>query len=253
MVGDFDGDGKSDLVFWVQGDNTLYFARIPEKPKETSAWKLIPAYTYYTDGQMEQRGEYPRWKGINEHEGLAKADIDGDGVQDIVGGGMWFKYLGNDRFAANIIDASYTFSRSAAGQLIEGGRPEVVMVVGDGSAPLSLYQFVNGTWRRKDLVPKVRNGHTLDIVDFDGDGHLDIWNAEMALDGNKEAINHILLGDGAGNFPDEIVVSRGVDLHESKIADLDGDGDLDILGKPYSDAPGIDVWLQNGTGKKRVK
>lgn len=42
---------------------------------------------------MKQLGQYPEFKGVNEHEGLTKADIDMDGVQDIIGGGKWFKYL----------------------------------------------------------------------------------------------------------------------------------------------------------------
>ena len=248
---DGDGDGKTDLVFWAQGDNTLYFTRIPENPKELSAWKLIPAYTYYTDSQMEQVGKYPGWKGINEHEGLDKADIDGDGVQDIVGGGMWFKYIGNDRFSFNIIDEAYTFSRSAAGQVIKGGRPEVILVVGDGRAPLNLYEYQKGTWVKREILPLVENGHSLSLIDFNGDGNMDIWNAEMTLGGNTDAVNHILLGDGMGNFPDEILISKGIDLHESEIADLDGDGDLDILGKPYDgNAPRLDIWLQNGTGSR---
>lgn len=245
MAGDFDGDGKTDLVFWAQGERTLYFAGIPGNPKSPDEWKLIPAYTYQADGQMEQRGEYPSFKGINEHEGLAKADIDGDGLDDIIGGGLWFRYLGNDKFSFHVIDGAYTFSRSAAGQLIRGGRPEVVLVVGDGWAPLNLYEYREGTWISKIIVPRVSNGHSLAIVDFNGDGNMDIWNAEMTLAGNDKAVNHILLGDGKGNFPDEIIISTGIDLHESEIVDLDGDGDLDILGKPYNGgAPRLDIWLQ---------
>jgi len=250
IIGDFDGDTKPDLVFWAQGDQTLYFARIPEDPVPTENWKLIPVYKYYSDSQMEQHGTYPSWKRINEHEGLAKADIDGDGVQDIIGGGLWFKYLGNDKFSYNVIDAAYTFSRVAAGQIIPGGRPEVVMVVGDGIAPMFLYQYNKGTWSRKEIVPSVRNGHSLAVIDFDGDGNLDIWYAEMTLGGYRDAVNRILFGDGKGNFPRDMIISKGIDVHDSEIADLDGDGDLDILGKPYDgDAPRIDIWLQNGTGK----
>lgn len=254
LTGDFDGDGKTDLVFWVQGDNTLYFTRIPSNPKNFAEWRLIPVYVYSNDGQMEQHGKYPEFKGTNEHEGLAKADIDGDGVQDIIGAGMWFKYLGKNQFSFNTVDGAYTFSRSAAGQLIAGGRPEVVLVVGDGWAPLNLYEYkkvdFNNTWVEKILLPEVSNGHSLAIIDFDGDGNLDIWNAEMTLSGNTSAKNHILLGDGKGNFPREIKISEGIDVHESEIADLDGDGDYDILGKPYNgDVPRIDIWLQNGTGE----
>ena len=249
MVGDFDGDCKPDLVFWAQGDQTLYFTRVPSNPKILSEWKLIPVYKYYKDGQMEQHGTYPSFKGTNEHEGLAKADIDADGIQDIIGGGMWFKYTENNKFAFNTIDGAYTFSRSAVGQLIKGGRPEVVLVVGDGWAPMYMYEYQENTWVRKELLPKISNGHSLSIIDFDGDGNLDIWNAEMTLLGNTNATNRILLGDGEGNFPKEIIISQGIDVHESEIVDLDGDGDLDILGKPYNgDVPRLDIWLQNGTG-----
>jgi hypothetical protein len=251
ITGDFDGDGNSDLVFWAQGDQTLYFLRIPENPKILSEWKLIPVYRYYSDSQMQQHGTYPSWKGTNEHEGLAVSDIDGDGVPDIVGGGLWFKYIGSDRFSFNTIDGAYTFTRSAAGQLVNGGRPEVVLVVGDGRAPMYMYEYQKDTWTRKEVVPMVSNGHSLAVVDFDQDGNMDIWYAEMTLGGYTEAVNRILLGDGSGNFPNDIIISEGIDLHDSEIVDLDGDGDLDILGKPYDGgAPRLDIWLQNGTEKK---
>ena len=254
MVGDFDGDGKTDVVFWAQGDKTLYFTRIPDNPKKLSAWKLIPVYTYFDDGEMEQHGWYPDFKDTNEHEGLAKSDIDGDGVQDIVGGGMWFKYLADDKFSFNTVDGAYTFSRAAVGQLIKGGRPEIVFVIGDGIASMYMYEYHGdkGTkgWTSKEIVKDVSNGHSLTIIDFDGDGNLDIWNAEMTLFDNTNAINHILLGDGKGNFLKEIIISQGIDVHESEIADLDGDGDLDVLGKPYNgDVPRLDIWLQDGSGE----
>ena len=255
IIGDFDGDGKPDLAFWSQTEHELIWARIPDNPKDYSAWKCIPIYKYYADGQMQQCGKYPYFKRVNEHEGLAKIDIDGDGIEDIVGGAHWFKYIGNNTFSYNSVDDSYTFSRAAAGQLIKGGRPEIVLVVGDGWAPLKLYEYQDKgsgdkTWVPKTIIDTVSNGHSLAIVDFDGDGNLDIWNAEMTLGGNTNAVNQILLGDGKGNFPRKIVVSQGIDVHESEMADLDGDGDLDILGKAYNgDTPRLDIWLQNGTGK----
>ena len=256
MFGDFDGDGRSELVFWNQGGQKLYVAEIPENPRQTEPWQCEVIYSYSSDSQMQQRGTYPVFKTVNEHEGLAQADIDGDGKVDIVGGGRWFKHNGGTDYTENIIDGGYSFSRAASGQLIGGGRPEVVLAVGDGWAPLVMYEWKEsenkhhkgtGTWEPKILIDKVDNGHSLAIVDFDGDGNLDIWLAEMRLFGkNPGARNMILLGDGKGNFK-KTLISKGIGLHQSAIADLDGDGDLDILGKPYGwQTPRLDIWINEG-------
>ncbi len=249
IFGDFDGDGKPELVFWNQGSCKLYITEIPADPKQTSPWTCAEIYSWSRDSEMEQRQTrpYPGFKAVNEHEGLARADIDGDGKLDIVGGGRWFKHIEGTQYVENIIDAGYTFTRCAAEQLIEGGRPEVVLVVGDGWAPLMLYEWKKGTWVGKELIAEVDCGHSLAVVDFDADGHLDIWVAEMRLsNGNPDAKNMILLGDGKGNFQ-TVVISQGIGLHESRIADLDGDGDLDVLGKPYNwSAPRLDIWLNQG-------
>ena len=244
IFGDFDGDGQVELVFWIQFSQKLYLAEIPENPRSAESWDCTVIYTWSKDSEMQQRGWYPNFRSTNEHEGFAKADIDGDGKQDLIGGGRWFKHLGGTKYQPNIIDASYAFSRSAVGQFINGGRPEVILVVGDGRAPMILYEWQQGTWQPNIILPEVDNGHSLEVLDFNGDGNLDLWNAEMRLFGeNPDARNLILLGDGRGNF-ETLVISQGIALHESKIADLDGDGDYDILGKPYGwETPRLDIWL----------
>lgn len=252
--GDFDGDGQDELVFWNQGAQILFLAEIPSDPKKTEPWECVPIYTFSNDSEMEQRQTrpYPVFRGVNEHEGLAKIDVDLDGKLDIIGGGRWFKHIQGETFQVNEIDPSYAFSRCAAGDLIKGGRPEVVLAVGDGWAPLVLYQWVeikNGTgvWTSKELVKEIDCGHSLEVLDFNNDQHLDIWVAEMRLNGgNPDAKNMVLLGDGAGNF-EILVISQGFANHESRMVDLDGDGDLDILGKPYGwETPRLDIWLNQG-------
>jgi hypothetical protein len=232
-------------------------AEIPANPRTAHSWEFHPIYTYTMDSEMEPyvgTEGLPGWTLVNEHEGLHKIDINGDGIEDLVGGGRWFEYK-QGTFIPHIIDASYTFSRTIAGDFIEGGRPEVLIVVGDGLGPMVLYQWNEyegwngiekgtGTWVRSILLDGVDNGHTIDVLDFNGDGHLDIFNAEMRFgDGNPDSEIRILLGDGKGHFK-KLVVAEGFACHEGRIADLDGDGDYDVLSKPYTwKAPRLDLWM----------
>jgi hypothetical protein len=110
-----------------------------------------------------------------------------------------------------------------------------------------LYEWRKGTWTPTVVLPEVDCTHSIRLVDFDRDGHLDVWVAEMRLDAaNPGAKNQLLFGDGKGGF-EPVPISEGFGLHESEIADLDGDGDLDVLGKPYNwDAPRLDEWINEG-------
>ena len=234
IFGDFDGDGQAELVFWNQNASKLYLAGIPTNPKSTEPWPYSQIYS---------------WSGGSQHEGLAKADINQDGKVDIVGGGRWFEHQGGTNYTPHVIDDGQRFGRAAAGQLKEGGRPEVVFVPGDGVGRLKWYEWDGSQWVGHDLLGyDVDHGHSLQVVDVDGDGHLDIFVAEMRLDGgNSDAGMWVFLGDSAGGF-EQMEVATGYGNHESRVGDLDGDGDQDILGKPYNwDTPRVDVWLNNGT------
>lgn len=242
-----DGDHRPELFFWNQGARQLLRAPIPFGPRHAGEWPRTVLYEYSGDSQPAQRATSPAWRKVNEHEGLAAADINRDGRLDIIAGGHWFQAQPDHRWTAHPIDPAYPFSRAAAGQWIEGGRPEVVLVAGDGAGPLILYEWRAGTWTPRTLIERVVDGHSLAAADFDGDGRLDIFCAEMRVNGgNPEAKAWILYGDGQGNFRTEVVL-RGFDLHEAKVADLDGDGRLDILAKPYNhQAPALRVFLRAG-------
>lgn len=245
--GDFKGTGKSQLVFWNQGARKLFLADIPDDPRNTEPWPFVEIYS---------------WEGA-EHEGIARTDIDGDGLVDIIGGGRWFKYRGGTSFTPVVIDDGQRFTRAAAGQLKKGGRPEVVFVAGDLNGRLKWYEATGSptkseSWVGNDLLGlDVVRGHGLQVADINGDGNLDILNGEQAKwtrgkpdPDNADARARIFYGDGKGNFQLKELVS-GLCFHEAKLGDLDGDGDLDILNKPYAlGTPRVDVWLNNGTKKK---
>ncbi len=233
--GDFDGDGAVELAAWNQRGKRLLLFDIPENPREAGAWPMTTISEWSDDAQ---------------EEGIAAADINRDGVMDIVGGGRWFEHVGDNKFEEHWIDDAYRFSRAAVGDLVEGGWLEVVFQPGDADGRLQWYEWRDGEWRGHKLLDEdIIHGHSLDVADIDADGNLDIFSAEMGQWGSKVVKNkpskiRLFFGDGRGDFVEEIV-AEGFGNHESRIADLDGDGDLDILGKPYNwRAPRVDIWLQ---------
>ncbi|UCD48512.1 MAG: VCBS repeat-containing protein [Phycisphaerales bacterium] len=241
IFGDFDGNGRLELAFWNQQAQRLWIADIPDEPQKKENWRLKEIWS---------------WPRTFKYEGLAQADIDGDRTVDLIGGGMWFQRRGDGTFASHAVDSEYGSSRSAAGDLIEGGRVEIVLGSGDTVGPLNLYQYRDGRWSKTTLIEVVDHGHTLQLADVDGDGHLDIFTAEMAHwhnGANPDARMWFLYGNGRGQFDiTELTATQGLGNHESKLGDLDGDGDLDILQKPFElDEPkvNIDIWLNEGAAR----
>lgn len=233
IFGDFDGDGKAELVFWNQGAGKLFLARIPPDPT-VQPWLFETIHN-------------------GTGEGLAAGDLDGDGKVELLAGGRWFKHRGALDFTAHWIDEAQRDARLAVGDLNGDGQLEVVMAPADADGPLKWYErrgdpVERASWVGHDLLGHpVRHGHSLAIADFDGDGCLDIFCGEMRRwtrsDDHPECRMWLFLGDGKGGFtPTEI--ARGFDVHEAKLADLDGDGRPDIVAKAYNwETPRIDLWL----------
>lgn len=254
VFADFKGTGKAQLAFWNQQAKTIFLADIPTDPRHTEPWPFTPIF-------VGQAGEGSGGAALYA-EGMDAYDIDGDGHPDLLAGNYWFKYEGQNTFRP--IKVGIIGGRIRAARFKPGKYPQIVIAPGDGSGPLMIYECVGdpqnpADWKGTRLLDRdLTHGHTLDIGDVDGDGNLDIltgeqgkWTKERNTSDNPDASAWILYGDGKGDFRPELL-AKGEGWHDSKLADLDGDGDLDVLQHPYAwDAPRIDVWLNNGTGAVR--
>jgi hypothetical protein len=244
-IADFLGAGKPQLAFWNQGAKKIFLAQIPPHPRDVESWNITEIFSGEA-GASGQQFRYP--------EGMAVCDIDGDGTPDLLAGNCWFKFRGDKKFEP--IRIGTIGGRIAAGKFKPGKYPQVVIAPGDGTGPLRWYECVGdpqktADWLGHDLLDRpMLHGHSLQVADIDRDGHLDIFAAEMAKWNNGPATDNpsatawIFYGDGRGNFR-ATVFSTGTDFHEARVADLNGDGRLDILSKPYTwQTPRLDLWLQ---------
>jgi hypothetical protein len=250
VFGEFLGTGRPQLAFWNQQAKSLFLAGIPDQPRQADEW----AMTAIISGASAGSTPYT--------EGMSTFDVDADGKLDLLAYNMWFKHVGNRDFRATKIGD--TGGLIVAGSFKKGRFPQVVISPGDGVGPLRWYECVGQPeepkdWVGHDLLERnIIHGHSLQVGDIDGDGQLDIFAAEMAKwhEGQAEPDNPgaaawIFYGDGKGGFRRTELV-KGHGWHEARLCDLDGDGDLDLLNKPYNwEAPRVDVWLNNGTGPRK--
>jgi len=94
------------------------------------------------------------------------------------------------------------------------------------------------TWMVREL-PASDNAprgayHSLAVADFDNDGDQDVFTVEMeAIAGARQPRWYIWENrDGLGrHFVEQVIFDGGLGGHEAVVADVDGDGDLDIAGK----------------------
>lgn len=241
VFADLKGTGRPQFVTWNQGAQKIFLTDIPANPRE-GPWPLVEIFdASKVEVELKQ-------------EGMALYDVDGDGRPNLLAGMWWFKHVAGNEFKA--IRVSDYPGRIAAGKFKPGKHPQVVVTAGDVNGPVRLYECIGdpedpADWRGRDLLDREAiHAHTLQVADINGDGNLDIFVGEMASWGPRDKVENpdakawIWYGDGRGNLR-RTVFQTGFGFHEGQVADLNGDGRMDILSKPFTwETPRIDIWLQ---------
>jgi hypothetical protein len=227
-VGDVDGDGRDELVVLSQQSKVVAYYGIPADPR-VSPWPRECRHIVAGDLSVE---------------GVAVADLDGDGRNEIIAG-PWIFRRRADGWRREPIAPDFRMTCLAVGDLDGDGLPEVVLSEGE-SHPARLAWFSGGPqWRMHMLRDDLFHPHSLGVADFDGDGLLDIFVAEMGLGANENPRMFVYLNRGEGRF-EEHLVSEGHPTHCARTGVL-GDAALpSIVGKPYNPGSVVDLWVNGG-------
>jgi hypothetical protein len=232
VLADINGDGKLELVAMGMGAEGLCWYEIPADPT-----RLWPKHII----------------GEGVHGGITPggvADIDGDGDLDIVRGDTWYENVDGKglEWAAhrNIpfgrVGPYGMCSRCVVTDIDGDGKTELVMVdadiVGSEAAIIRNVDGKGGEWEREDLPRSFTYGslHSLAVADMNGDGLLDIVTneqEELLPEGRQDPRFVLWQNMGGGRFEERIILDQALGGHELQVADVDGDGRLDILSKAW--------------------
>lgn len=230
---DIDGDGDIDLVLGVTNGNGLYWVE-------------------NMDGQGDFGGLNNIAPSLVQARRQRLGDVDGDGDIDIVSNGSsgnwlsWFENInGQGDFQQNIIETDGLYENAF----------DIGDLDGDGDLDIVSEKFDDLIWREnldglgnfssnKFISSLTDNVSDIRIADLDNDGQLDVLSTSTG--DNKIAWYKNI--DGEGTFgaqqilDTELFFPRSVDT-----ADLDNDGDLDVLVSTVHPEEIGSYWFKNTT------
>jgi VCBS repeat protein len=246
VVHDMDGDRRPDVV--LMGDERtqlkgLVWYSIPVDP--AAAW--------------EKHAIGPAIHGAIAPAGIA--DLDGDGDADVLRGDTWFENK-DGKGREWIPHPNIPFCR--AGPFGKCVRTWVVDIDGDGKEEIVMSDSDiedsrvvvlknadgrGGAWTKAELPRSFTYGslHSLAVADVNGDRRPDILvnEQEELLPAGRSNPRWVVWENlGGGQFAERIVLDQRLGGHELVAGDVDGDGDIDIVSKPWG------VRADNGAGGK---
>lgn len=182
------------------------------------------------------------------------ADLDGDGDMDIISASqnddnfIWFKNLdGNGNFGpAQLISMNEIDPWSVIATDIDGDGDLDVVTGSEGNVDVAWHENIDGqgTFGPEQSIT-VFASMCLSIAsnDLDGDGDMDVVSASLFDDKIAWYENT----NGLGDFSSQQIISTNANGASAVyVADLDGDGDYDILSSSFYDNK--IAWYENTNG-----
>jgi uncharacterized repeat protein (TIGR01451 family) len=181
--------------------------------------------------------------GITAPRSVHSVDLDGDGDMDVLfaAGGVtdkiaWYENLGGGIFGPQqIISTVQSNPRSVHAADLDGDGDMDVLVASYQSPNLTWYENLGeGFFGDVQVIPAFLDNASVYTADIDGDGDLDVLASSTETTGVDKIVWYENLGGGL--FGAQQTISTAVDYPQSVYsADLDGDGDMDVLSASSED------------------
>jgi len=228
---DLDGDGDLDIIIATTGDKKLSWVENSNAQGNFGKQTIIDSHPF-------------------NFTSIYSGDIDGDGDKDVIGcydfALNWFENVdGQGTFLDNnSVTTSGSNYRSCY----------AIDIDGDNDLDLLLAQSISvgwlenldglGTFGPYDQLFNAFGAYCVRAGDIDGDGDIDILSASITDDTFAWYEN----GDGQGDFITKHIITNTSDgARELEVADIDGDGDLDIF--TFSSGELRIAWYENLDGQ----
>ena len=238
---DIDGDGDVDVVSASSGDFKI-------------AWyENIDGSTRFGPQQVISiSGRFP--------QSVYTADVDGDGDADVLSASAadgkiaWYENTdGKGAFGPQeVITTTAAAARSVYATDLDADGDVDILSASEGNVQVAWYENMDGRGNfglEHVITTNAARARSVYAADLDGDGDMDALSAVYAY-GNHE-IAWYENTDGMGTFDEpQPIVTGEAEFHSVYAADLDGDGDADVVSA--SDGNAQVVWYENTDGRGKL-
>ena len=259
---DLDGDGINELVVSDLG------SFLPDDHLLGKVWWLRPQ----ADGAPWQTVEIST--GLSRVSDVEPADIDGDGDTDLVVAEFGWRKSGRILLLRNqgmkdnvpmmeveVLDKRHGTIHVPVTDLNGDGRPDFVALISQEHEVIEAFlNRGNGEWERQPIYAALDpsfGSSGIELVDLDADGDLDVLytNGDSFDSALIKPYHGVRWLENKGTYPFTVHhITAFPGAHRALAADLDGDGDLDVVAvsllpgplsdlKQPADITGV-IWLE---------
>ncbi|NOX60251.1 MAG: hypothetical protein GXP29_15515 [Planctomycetes bacterium] len=235
FAADLDGDGDTDVLLASSNDSKI-------------------AWHENTNGLGNFGPQQVIFSAAIGPTSVFAVDIDGDGDADVLsassGGGRISWYENTDGLGSfgpqQVISNATSGAKSVFAVDLDGDGDADVLSASSVDDEVAWYENTNGLGNfgpQQVITTAADRAQSVFAVDLDGDGDADVLSASATDDKIAWYENT----DGMGNFGSQQVITTAADFASSVFAaDLDGDGDADVLSASQNDDK--IAWYENTDG-----